>query len=45
LRWRIDDVLHLYNSLLVQLRDHVIEFRKLVADSGQMKLLFRLGES
>jgi hypothetical protein len=24
LRWRIDDVLKLYNALFVQLRDHVI---------------------
>jgi hypothetical protein len=44
LRWRIDNVIHFYDPLLVQLRDHVIAFRKRIADSGQMILRLSLGE-
>jgi hypothetical protein len=44
MRWRISDVLHLSDVLLIQLRYHVIEFSELVADPSQTKLCLRLGE-
>jgi hypothetical protein len=44
LRWEGDDILNLCCVLLVQLRDHVIKFHSLIANTSQIELRFCLCE-
>jgi hypothetical protein len=44
LRWRSNDILHLRSKLVVELRDYVVEFGFLVADTSQTEMCLNLGE-